>query len=346
MTTMTDMLRSAWDKPSSGGVFYSANSAPVDSRRLAAMPQWDWTPVRTHSVADAATCMFALGMGCTPARTSDDRLWIEKLITDPAQVRDLPIPPPRQGQTGRVLDNLETLLPTLRPGERVRCCDVQSPLGIAELMWDDSFYFALMEHPDAVHNLLDKITTFIIAFVREYQRLAGDRLNPCGFPCIWAEGPGCMIADDSMSLVSPEMHAEFSIPYVNRIADACGPIYYHSCTWREQYFDNIRQVRHVRSYNWACGDSVDFAIIAREFGGTAMLAPHLVIDMHREKGALTWNRSFEDEFDFFRYMVESTPRDAAMSFWFSNIRTRGEIMERIYDYLHANGWTPQACGVA
>ena len=98
------------------------------------------------------------------------------------------------------------------------------------------------------------------------------------------------------------------------------------------------------SYNWACGDSVDFGIIAREFGGKAMLAPHLVIDMHREKGALTWGRNFADEFDFFKYMVESTPDDAAMYFWFSNIREKGEIMERIYDWLHARGHTPQAQG--
>ena len=33
-----------------------------------------------------------------------------------------------------------------------------------------------------------------------------------------------MVADDTMSLISPAMHAEFSLPYVNRIAEAVGPL--------------------------------------------------------------------------------------------------------------------------
>jgi hypothetical protein len=345
MQPMKNILHGAYANPNTGGVYYSANSAEPVGKRLSGIPFWDWTPVPTRGVDGASTCLFALGMGCEPTETSDGRPWIRKLITDPAQVRDMDVPDIHSGQAGVVLRNLREMVGALPPGELVRCCDVQSPLGVAELMWDSSFYVALIEHSEAVHDLLDKITNFIIAFMQEYQLLAGARLNPCGFPCLWAEGPGTMIADDTMSLVSPEMHLEFSVPYLNRIADACGPIYYHSCTWREPYFDNIHQVRNVITYNWACGDSVDFGIIAREFGGKAMLAPHLVIDMHREKGALTWGRNFADEFDFFKYMVESTPDDAAMYFWFSNIREKGEIMERIYDWLHARGHTPQAQGL-
>ncbi len=342
---MRKRLQQAFDTPTTGGRFYSANSAPTASQRLNDLPGWDWTPARTHSVPGASTCLFPLALGCPPKPIDDTRIWIEPLIKDIAQIKDLPVVDIHDGQTGIVLDNLRQILHQLPEGDRVRCCDIQSPLGIAELMWNETFYFCLMEQPEAVHRFLDYITDFQIAFIHEFQRLAGDRYNPCGFPLIWAEGTGCMIADDTMSLVSPQMHAEFSLPYVNRIAESCGPIYYHSCTWREQYFDNVHQVKNVRSYNWACGDSVDFSIIAHEFGGKALLAPHLVIDMHKEKGAQAWNRTFEDEFDFFRYMCEATPEDAAMSFWFSNIREKPHIIERIYDYLHERGHTPQAAGL-
>jgi hypothetical protein len=250
------------------------------------------------------------------------------------------------GWPGNVLRSIAEQARDLPGDEQIRCPDVQSPLGVAELMWDESFYAALIDAPDAVHALLDTITTYQVAYIREFNRIAGARLNPCGFPGIWADGPGTMVADDSLSLVSPAMHAEFSLPYLNRIADACGPIYYHSCTWSERYFENIHAVRNVRAYNWNPGDSIDFGVIAREFGGRAVIAPHLVIDMHREKGALAWGRSFADEFDFFRYLVESTPDDAALYFWFSNIVRKPRIMERLYDYLHARGCTPQARGLA
>lgn len=339
---MKRTLRAAYDNPRGGGVYYSANSAETASTRLNALPMWDWTPVPSrHAGGGVSTCMFAQAMGCEPVEV-DGRPWIRKAIHDPAQVRDMAVPPAHTGRCGAVLASIAELARTLPPGEAIRCPDVQSPLGIAELMWDEGFYIALIERPDAVHDLLDKITRYITSFVKEVNRLAGPRLNPCGFPCIWADGPGTMIADDTMSLVSPEMHAEFSVPYLNRIADECGPVYYHSCTWREPYFENIRRIRRVRSINWACGDSIDFAVIAREFGGEYLLAPHLVVDMHREKGARTWGRGFADEFDFFRYMVESTPRDAAMYFWLSNIRTKGDVMDRIYDYCHERGWTPQS----
>lgn len=341
---MIDTLRQIYARPASGGVYYSANSVPTGSVRLNALPNWDWTPQKTQWAGGGiTTCMFAQALGCEPD-TVDGRPWIKRLIHDPAQVNDMDVPDVYAGWPGNVLRHMIEQARTLPAGELVRCPDVQSPLGVAELVWDESFYTALYEAPEAIHALLDIITRYQIAYVREFNRQLGSRLNPCGFPGIWAEGSGTMISDDTLSLVSPEMHAEFSIPYINRIADACGPIYYHSCTWSEKYFANIHSLRHVCAYNWNSGDSIDFGVIAREFGGQAVIAPHLVIDMHREKGALAWGKSFADEFEFFRYLVESTPADAALYFWFSNIVEKGDIMERIYDYLHARGCTPQARG--
>jgi len=341
MEKITEILRGIYDNPKSGGVYYSANGAVTGSDRLNAMPNWDWTPTRSHWAGGATTCMFPQALGCEPADVNGQP-WIKTLITDPAQVQDIEPADPYTGWPGDVLNNMIKQLDTRPATELIRCPDVQSPLSVAELMWDDSFYLAFYECPDALHTLLDTITRYEIAYIQEFNKQIGQRLNPCGFPAVWADGPGTMIADDTMSLLSPEMHAEFSVPYVNRIADVCGPIYYHSCTWDEKYFENVHRVRNVRSYNWASGDSIDFAAIAGEFAGEAVIAPHLVIDMHKEKGALTWGREFEDEFDFFRYMVESMPDNAAMNVWFSNIVQKGEIMEKIYDYLHALGHSPQA----
>jgi hypothetical protein len=341
---MLDTLRQIYAQPRAGGVFYSANGATTGSTRLNALPGWDWTPVPTCWAGGGTTCMFAQALGCPPTEV-DGRPWIKRLIHDPAQVADIAVPDVYTGWPGDVLRAMANQLPGLPPDALVRCPDVQSPLGIAELMWDESFYTAFFEAPEALHALLDTITTYQIAYIREFNRLMGARLNPCGFPAIWAEGPGTMVADDTLSLLSPAMHLEFSVPYLNCIADACGPIYYHTCTLSAPYFDNVHQIRNVAAYNWNPGDSIDYAVIAREFGGRSVLAPHLVIDMHAEKGALAWGRHFTDEFEFFRYLVESTPDDAAVYFWFSNIVQKGDILERIYDYLHARGCTPQAQGL-
>ena len=204
---MIDCLRNAYDNPATGGVFYSANGAVTASARLNAMPRWDWTPVRTNwAGGGVTTCMFAQGMGCEPDLL-DGKPWIKKLIFDPAQVKDIAIPDIYTGWPGNVLRSMKEQLITVPANELIRCPDIQSPLGIAELMWDDSFYTAFYEYPDEIHELLDKITTYQIAYIKEFNRQIGSRLNPCGFPCIWADGPGTMVADDTMSLLSPAMHA-------------------------------------------------------------------------------------------------------------------------------------------
>ena len=156
---------------------------------------------------------------------------------------------------------------------------------------------------------------------------------------------GTMLSDDSMSLISPEMHREYSLPYVNQIADACGPLFYHSCTWREQYFENLHQIRNVRAFNWNPGNSDDPAKIIREFSGEAVLAPHLVIDMHHDRDVLALGREFADEADFLRYMIDSMQDNTCLHFWFSNVVQKGEVIERIYDMLDELGYTPRAAGL-
>ena len=341
---MASILDQAYANPRRKFCFYSANGAETGSARLNAMPLWDWTPYRTHG-GGGSTCTVAAMFGCPEKDMGEGGKWIEPLISDPAQVADLAIPDPRTGATGEIIRKTAELAATLPPGERVRNPDIQSPLGIAELMWDESFYPALYDSPDAVHALLDKITDFQIAYVKAVQQAAGARYNPCGFPPVWASGTGTMLADDSMSLISPEMHAEFSLPYVNRIADEVGPLYYHSCTWRAPYFDNIRKLRNVRAFNWNPGNSDDPALLIRAFSGTAVLALHLCLDMHRDNDVLKLGRPFRDEADFFIYCLDAMTEESCLYWWFSNVREKGPVMEKIYDALHARGYTPQSAQV-
>lgn len=343
---MADLLLQSLNSPDRRAFYYSGNSAETGSRRLNEMTHWDWTPVRSVGVPGSSTCMFPLALGGQRIETSEGKEWVAGVIGEAAQVRDLELPDVRSGRTGQVLDHVRELADTLPPGERIRMPDVQSPLGVAELLWDGSFYLALVDCPDVVHDLLDKITTFIIRFHLAMKKAAGDRLNAIGFPCVWGDAVGVYVSDDSMSLLSPAMHLEFSVPYLNRIADACGPLVYHSCSWWEPYFDNIHQLRDVRVMNWNPGNSTDPAVIIKEFSGKAVLAPHLVKDMHRDRDVLKLSRGFDDEVAFFAHMLDSMQDHTCMHFWFSNIVQKGDVIERIYDLLDARGHTPASQGMA
>jgi len=344
---MIEVLSDAYRHPAKKNVFYSANSAPIFNQRLNALTYWDWTPQRTERAGISGkatnTCMLPLALGCPSTAPSIGTEWVEPLITDPAQVDALRVPDVWEGRTGEVLRELKEQLATLPEDVIVREPDIQSPMGVAEMMWDDSFYTTLVDDPAAVHCLLEKITTFTIAFIKEVRSVLGSRYNGAGFPPIWADNQGTMMSDDTMSLLSPAMHLEFSVPYVNHVADACGPLYYHSCTWRERYFDNIHQIRNVRAFNWNPGNSDDPALIMREFSGKAMLVPHIQINMHKDNDLLRFG--FRDEADLLRYILEHMQSDTCLYFWFAAVVTKPDVLNAMYNLLHAGGYTPEAWGL-
>jgi len=342
---MIDTLRHAYAHPDEQAFFYAANPGETGSQRLNKMDCWNWTPCVTKGVRKASTCMFPLALGGKPVRTSEGKEWVEGIINDPAQVKDFEAPDVWSGRTGEVLVEFQETVDGLGEGERVRCPDIQSPLGVVELLWGKSFYIDLIEHPSAIHDLLEKVTAFIIAFHLELQRIAGDRFNAAGFPVVWSDPTGVYVADDTMSLLSPEMHLEFSVPYLNRMSDACGPLIYHSCSWYPQYFDNLHQLKNVKLWNWNPGNSADPVVIIKEFSGTAMLGPHLVLEMHADRDVVAMGHGFADEFEFFKYMLDGMQDDTAMYFWFSNIIQKGPIIERIYALLDQRGLTPGARGL-
>ncbi len=210
-------LLAAYADPSEKFAFFTGKNNPRFGHHIG-LEQWDWTPQRTINVEPYYwnTHTIPLALGCPIRHTSEAKEWVEPLITHPTGVSGIKIPNPADGRTGEILENINRLVLDIPNDALIRLPDIQSPLGVAELMWHpDNFYIALLTDPMAVHELLEKITEFIILYIREIQAMLGDKYNPACFSEIWSDPVGYYIADDTNSLVSPEMHAEFSITYIN-----------------------------------------------------------------------------------------------------------------------------------
>lgn len=341
---MKQVLLDAYANPTRKMCFYRGFK-PTGSERLNSMKRWDWEPMPFRGVPGGSTIMLPLSLGCPSIRTSEGGEWIEPILHSPEDVDRLNVPSIFSGRSGELLRSMKDIVAQPDNGECIVLPDIQSPLQVAELMWDESFYTALVETPDAMHALLRKITPFTIDFILECKRLAGKRLNAASWPGIWSDSVGMMVADDTMSLISPAMHLEFSVPYINQMAQACGPLVYHSCTWRAKYFDNIHAMGPVKSYNWNPGNSDDPAVIIPAFSGKAILAPHLVLNMHKDNDVLAWGKNFADEAEFFEYHLDCMQENTTLYWYFSNIVEKGAVMEKIYDILDRRGYTPEACGV-
>lgn len=356
---MADLLQEAYDAPNRRRFFYTARNRVTGSARLNAMPYWDWSPDGREDLTfetrpyRGGTHMLALDFGCPPRTTSEGKEWVQPLIHDPGQVRRVRTPDLEEGRMGDKLRWAREFKSELtRKGlwTEDTCLalgDIQSPLGQAELMWDESFYIALIEHPAAVHELLEKMTEYLIRHIRALQDIIGEgHVNPTGCPPLWAQRRrGFYYSDDTLSLLSPDMHMDFSVAYTNRISEACGPVCYHSCSWYPQYFDNLHALKNVLVFNWNPGNSCDPRMIVREFSGEAVLAPHVVHGMHRDRDVLTWNPDFADEAEFVRYFVDALRDNTTMYMWFSNIAENGAVMDKIHDMLDERGYTPASQGI-
>ena len=74
------------------------------------------------------------------------------------------------------------------------------------------------EDPDMLRTVLEKCTQFLVDYIRKYKEVGAD---------------GVVIAEPLAGMLSPDLAAEFSHPYVKRIVDACQDenfiIVYHNC---------------------------------------------------------------------------------------------------------------------
>ncbi len=231
-----------------------------------------------------------LGVVAVPSAFGCEVVWwknnfpsVRPLLEDPKQVYDLPRPGLRSGELGRILDYTRFFIE--RTGGRlpVRMADVQGPLDNASLIFGHTrFLEALISNPREVHYLLQSVTDVIIAFVREQRRIVvsrGAEFVPSDFQPWMPDGLGLAVANDSGALVSPGTHDEFSVPYLNQIADAFGGVYLHSCGNWSHLFPSLEKIRGLRGLEFGVSET-PFGPVAERFGGRAVLACR--VGLHRD----------------------------------------------------------------
>ena len=345
---IAERLKDAFSNPDQKACFYSANSKRVNSTKLNKLEYWDWTPYKSLDVKGNNTCIFPLGLGCKKITTATNEEWAspqfseeELLSSKELELKNLDV---WKNKTGEILKNVQEMLPLLKEDELIRCPDIQSPLGVAEIVGGSGLYLALLMNPEAIKLLLEKITDFIITFIQELKTIAGSKLNSITFPFVWGDQEGVYIADDTITLLSPQQHLEFSLPYVNKIAETLGPIYYHSCIWREEYFDNIKQVIKPALFNWNIGDSVDPKSIIQEFSGKAVLAPHLFPGMHETPAVKSYS-NFSNELEMISYLLDCMQENTIFYLSISAFENNPIMIEEIYEIFDYHGFSPQAQGI-
>lgn len=341
-----ERLNAAYQNPDQKFCFFTGQNNTKVAEALG-VKQWDWTPQPTANIEPYYwnTHTIPLAFGCKPIFTSEGKEWLEHLIKDASQVRDIKVPDVYEGRTGEILEIASKIKEELPEDTLIRLPDIQSPLGVCELMWDDSFYMALITHPDEIRALLDKITEFIIQYVNAFKNILGDQYNPSCHPQVWSDPSGYYISDDVNSMVSPEMHASLCVDYINRITEACGPLFYHSCTFTDPYIENMKKVKDKKLINWSVGTSMDPARIIKIFSGETFLAPHIGKNCYQEETFLNMEQTFKCEVDVIRYFLDSMRENTTMNIVLhEGLLEDVELTKEIYYLFKEYGYIPEDYG--
>ncbi len=152
-------------------------------------------------------------------RFSDDEVpaVIGQLIHDMDEAEALEVPKVGSARSGIYIDAIRKAAERIT--DRPILAGEIGPFSLAARLLDLSeIMMCCYDDPDMVHLILDKVTAFLIEYAKAYKAAGAN---------------GIVMAEPVAGLLSPNMEAEFSAPYVKRIVDAVQDdefvICYHNC---------------------------------------------------------------------------------------------------------------------
>lgn len=139
------------------------------------------------------------------------------IITEAEEVEALEIPAIGTGRTGIYIDAVRKASELIL--DRPLFAGMIGPYSLAGRLLDvTEIMYLCYDEPEMVLELLDKVTEFLISYGKAYKEAGAN---------------GIMIAEPLAGLLSPEMEAEFSAPFVKRIVEALQEesfaVIYHNC---------------------------------------------------------------------------------------------------------------------
>lgn len=152
-------------------------------------------------------------------RVSDDEVpaVIGSIISTVEDAQSLVVPPIGAGRTGIYISAVEKACQLIT--DRPVLAGVIGPFSLAGRLMDvtEALIYCYTE-PEMVHLTMRKTTEFIIKYMLEYKRIGAN---------------GVVMAEPLTGILSPDLAAEFSEPYVKQIIDAVQDdnfiVIYHNC---------------------------------------------------------------------------------------------------------------------
>ncbi len=197
------------------------------------------------------TGFFAAAFGCPFHQYEKGQVPVARPIVTTAEQADaLPQATLDDGPIPRYFELVERLAERLGPDVPISVPDIQSPFGIAAIIWNkEDFLVALVETPEAVERLVGKTHALLESFFAEALRRVPN-LNLCHCPYTWAPPQlGVWLSEDEIGAFSRPMFERFCLPSLSALSDRFGGLFMHCCARAAHQHEAWRAIPGLRGIN-------------------------------------------------------------------------------------------------
>jgi len=134
----------------------------------------------------------------------------------------------------------------------IHVTDMQGPMDVCGVMWGyENLLLALYSDPEAVEELLSKLTKTFIKYWRMQEQLLGELfIGTHLFGWSWVpKNNGATISADGMVMVSPDFFDRFYAPVLKNISKELGGVTVHSCGNWSHIVKNIQKIPGLKGLN-------------------------------------------------------------------------------------------------
>ena len=205
-----------------------------------------------YGVANVATA-FGCGLFTMPRETNTLPNAIKLSESEREALADKPLPDLNAGNFARIFRmaklyrEIVSTYPKISRFVHIEQPDLQGPMDNLELIWGSDLFYSLVDEPELIHVLLQKITDFIRQQLNEWLRLFPENRGTASY--FRHREKGCIaLRDDSAMNLSPAFFEEFIAPYDQQILSEYGGIV-HFCGKGDHFIPLLAQLKGLRGIN-------------------------------------------------------------------------------------------------
>jgi uroporphyrinogen-III decarboxylase len=158
-----------------------------------------------------------------------------------------PVPIESTGIGMHTLEMIEFFLDRTKGKLPISLTDTQSPFNVASyLIETNAYYISVIDSPEDLKKLVDRIADLNIEFTKKQIELIGDALVYPGHGFSSSRKfDGIGMSDDNMMMLSPEQYREIEVPANSKFGNAFGGPVFHSCGNWSQKIDAVQEMDNL-----------------------------------------------------------------------------------------------------